>query len=157
MHAILAFHFNCIGGNKAAVAVHDFHLALFRQLRETAGELANHLVLEAGQFVQLDFGLAESDAVRRHFRGFGNNLRGVQQGFGWNAADIEANTADVVVAFNQYHLLAEIGGAESGGVAAGAGAEHHYFGVFVAFAGVGAGGRLRLLFDGLVLRRFIRG
>ncbi len=46
-----------------------------------------------------------------------------------NAADVEAHAAERRVALDQRHALAEIGGAERGGVAAGAGAEDEDVGV----------------------------
>ena len=57
----------------------------------------------------------------------------MQQRLRRDAADIQAHAAQRGVLLDQHHLLAEIGGAERGGVAAGAGAEHHHFGVDVAF------------------------
>ncbi len=48
----------------------------------------------------------------------------MQQRLGWNAADIEADPAEGGVAFDQHHIQPQIGGAEGGGIAAGAGTEH---------------------------------
>ena len=69
----------------------------------------------------------------RHFFGFGDDLGHMQQCLGRDAADVEADAAQCGFFFDQHHLLAEVGSAERGGVAAGAGAEHDDFGVDVAF------------------------
>ena len=61
----------------------------------------------------------------------------MQQRLGRDAADIEAHAAERGFLLDQHHLLAEVGSAERGGVAAGAGAEHDDFGVDVAFGNGG--------------------
>ena len=76
-----------------------------------------------------------------HLLGLGDHLGGVQQRLGRDAADIEADPAQRRPALDQHHLAAEVGGAEGGGVAAGAGAQHQHLGVEVALAGAGGLGR----------------
>ena len=91
-------------------------------------------LLPAAQLVQIDAGLAELEAEVRHLLGFRDHARGVQQRLRRDAADVQADAAEVGVALDQHHLLAEVGGAEGGGVAARPGAEHHDLGVEVAAA-----------------------
>jgi len=79
------------------------------------------------------FWACERDAELAHFLGFRDDTRRVQQCFRRNAADVQAHAAQHRVTLDQHHLLAEIGGAERGGVAAGAGTQNHHFGVNVAF------------------------
>ena len=69
----------------------------------------------------------------------GDHLGGVQQRLGRDAADVEADAAQGRPALDQHHLLAEVGGAEGGGVAAGTGAQHQHLGVEVALAAALAG------------------
>ena len=57
--------------------------------------------------------------------------RNVQQRFRWNAADIQTDTTEGAVAFDQNGLQTKIGRTERGGVAAGAGPEHQYLAVDV--------------------------
>ena len=63
----------------------------------------------------------------------------MQQGLGWNAADVETDATEGRVTFDQHHLLAEIGGAKRGGITTGAGAEHQHLGAHVFAAGGGRG------------------
>ena len=70
------------------------------------------------------FGCAVFDAVVTHLTDFVDDLGGVQQRLGRNAADVEANAAQHGPAFDQRDLEAEVGSAERGGVAAGTGAQH---------------------------------
>src|SRR5690606_41920526 len=58
----------------------------------------------------------------------------VQQGLGGNAADVEADPAQVRVALDQHGVHAKVRGAEGGGVAAGAGAEDEHFALEVRLA-----------------------
>ncbi len=70
--------------------------------------------------------------MRGHLVRLLDHLCGVQQRLGWDAADVEAHAAKHRPAFDDNDLLAEIGGAERGGVAAAAGADHKHFGMHVA-------------------------
>ena len=79
------------------------------------------------------FGLRERHAVMRDFFRFVDDLGDMQQRLGRDAADVQAHAAQAGVLFDQHHLLAQVGSAEGGGVAAGAGAEHDDFGVDIAF------------------------
>ena len=87
--------------------------------------------------------------------GFGDHLGDVQQRLRRDAADVQAHAAQRRVALDQHHLLAEIGGAERRGVAAGPGAEHQHLGVDVAFgrrwarAACGVAAQLAAAFAGL--------
>ena len=82
------------------------------------------LVLPLEQLGQVDFRRAEVDAVRAHLADFVDDLGGMQQRLGGNAAHVEADAAQHGPAFDQRDLEAEIGGAERGGVATGPGAQH---------------------------------
>ena len=81
-------------------------------------------VLPVEQLGQIDLRRAELDAVRAHLADFVDDLGGMQQRLGGNAADVEADAAQHRPAFDQRDLESEVGGAEGGGVAAGAGAQH---------------------------------
>ncbi len=122
-----------------ADAAHDVDLAALRHAGEPAGELADDLVLPAAQLVEVDLRLAEVDAVLGQHLRFVHHRRHVQQRLGRNAADVQAHAAERRVALDQHDLHAEVGGAEGGAVAAGAGAEHQHVAVDVGLAGVGRG------------------
>src|SRR5690606_27942094 len=70
-----------------------------------------------------DLRLAEVDAVVGGVLRLVDHRRRVQQRLGGNAADVEADAAELRVAFDQHGVEAEVGGAERGRVAAGAGTE----------------------------------
>ena len=70
--------------------------------------------------------------MRGHLVALADDLGGVQQRLGRDAADIEADATQRRPALDQHHLLAEIGGAERGRVAAGPGAQDQHLGVQVA-------------------------
>ena len=127
------------GRDEPAEARDDGDLALPGQAGEAAGEPLDHAVLPAAQLVEVDSRGAEHDAVLAHLLGFGDDLGGVQQRLGRDAADIEADAAERRPAIDQHDLLAEIGGAEGGGVAARPGAEHQHLGSDVACAAAGPG------------------
>ena len=58
----------------------------------------------------------------------------MQQGFGRDTANVETHTTQHLPAVDQYHLLAQVGGTERSGVAAGPSAEHEYLGVHIALS-----------------------
>jgi hypothetical protein len=130
--AVLADHFEQVGRGEAALPGHDRHLALLGQASQAAGEPADHRVLPGEQFVQVDGWLAERQPVLGHLPRLGDDLRGVQQRLGRDAADVEADPAQGRAAVDEHHAAAEVGRAERGAVAARAGAEHEHLGVQLA-------------------------
>ena len=107
---------------------------------EAARELADDAVLPAAQRVDVDLGLAEGDAVVGGELRLGDDLRHVQQRLGRDAADVQADAAEALVALDEDDVEAEVGGAERGGVAADAGAEDEQLGVVVALRRCGSAG-----------------
>ena len=63
----------------------------------------------------------------------GEQLGGVEDGFGGDASAVEARAPNVV-AFDQHRVDAELGGSDCGDVAAGAGSDDCEFEVFHAIA-----------------------
>ncbi|MNQ98994.1 hypothetical protein D3C85_1147140 [compost metagenome] len=124
---------------EAADACHDLDLARLRHAGEAAGELLDHTVLEVAQRVDVDFGRAVLDAVLGEQLHLVHHAGRVQQRLGGDAAHVEADAAECGVAFDQHGLHAEVGAAERGRVAAGAGAEHEHLAFDVGLAGVAAG------------------
>jgi hypothetical protein len=123
---------NLAGGDEPAGALDGADLALAREARQAAGEPADDAVLPAAQDVQVDPRVAEADTAGAHLPGFGDHLGGVQQRLGRDAAHVQADPAEDGLPVDQGHLLAEVGGAEGGRVAARSGAEHQDFGVHVS-------------------------
>ena len=114
-----------IGCLEPTGALDHLDTALFGHGRETAGELGDHLLLAGAHLVEVDLRLAEGDAHRVQRLDLFEDGSGMQQGFGGDTTDVQADAAECVVALDQDDLLAEVGGAEGGGVAAGTGAEDH--------------------------------
>ena len=78
------------------------------------------LVLHHGGHIEL--GLADADAERRKVMGGDlEHFRGVQQGLGGDAADVEASAAMGLALLDDGHLHAELGRADGADIAAGAG------------------------------------
>ena len=109
-----------------ALAADDRHLALARERGQAAGQALDDALLQAAHAVEVDAGRAEGDAVRGHGGGLVDHFGDMQQRLGRDAADVEADAAQRRAALDQHDLLAEIGGAEGGGVAARARAEHQH-------------------------------
>ena len=105
-------------------AAHDVHLALLGEPVEAARQLADHLVLPAAERVEVDLGLAEPDAEVARLSGLGDHASRVQDRLRRDAADVQADPAERLVALDERHVEAEVGGAERGRVATDAGADH---------------------------------
>ena len=110
--------------------------------------------LNAAHAVEVDLGLAEGDALAGRLLGVGEHAGEVQQRLGRDAADVQADAAEALVALDEHGLQAEVGRAEGGRVAAGAGADHDDVGAIAAAVALGRllrlGGLGRLC--GLLLR-----
>ena len=114
--------------------------ALFGQPGQAAGQPLHDAVFPAAQGVEVDGGGGEGEPGVAHLFGFGDDFGGVQEGFGGDAADVEADPAERAAGVDHDDGAAEVGGAEGGGVAAGSGAQDQDLGVQVAFLpGVGGG------------------
>jgi hypothetical protein len=142
--AVCCSDFNMVRADKLADALHDIDLAHLGHAGKTCGHLADDFFLVAAQLVDIDLWFAEGDAMRGHRRRFIDDGSNVQQGFRWNATDIQADAAKRCVAFDQNGGHAEIGGAECSRVTAWAGAENHHVAFDIGFAGEAGGGRQRI-------------
>ncbi len=118
--AILCFNLQAICIREASDALNHRDLARLRHPRQPAGELADDLVLEPAQLVEVELRLAEIDAVRRERPCRIGDRRGVQQRLGRNAADVQAHAAERGIALDQQRRQSQIGGAEGCRVASGA-------------------------------------
>ena len=113
-----------IGRGELALAGDHRHLALARQRGQAAGQALDDALFPAAQLVEIDARRGERQAVSAERRRLVDHLGRVQQRLGGDAADIEAYAAQRRAAVDEHDLLAEIGRAEGGGVAAGTRAEH---------------------------------
>ena len=74
--------------------MHDGYLALLGKACEASGQLADDLALERVNALEVDFRLAKGDAVGLHVIGFVDDLRGVQQRFRRDTANIQTDAAE---------------------------------------------------------------
>src|SRR5437016_12216581 len=102
-------------------AVPDLDAAQLRQLRNAAREFGDNRFLPRAQFRQINRWRAKADPAQLRFLRGPEQVRGVQQRFGRDAATIEADAAKTFVLLNEDDFLSEVGGVERGGVSAGAG------------------------------------
>ncbi len=139
---VVSCTFTWKGIDELADATHRRDLAHLGHRRQAAGELAHHLVLVPEQLGAVDLRFAEADAEVGEVLDLVDHRGDVQQRLRRDAADVEADAAQRRVALDQDHLEAEVGGAEGGRIAAGAGAEHQQVAVEVDRTGVArCGGR----------------
>ena len=78
---------------EGADAGHHRDLACLGHAGEPAGEPADNFFLVGAQLVEIDLGLRKRDSVRGEGLHLVHHGRGVKQGFGGNAADIQAHPA----------------------------------------------------------------
>jgi hypothetical protein len=124
--AVRAGDLQLVRGDEPGLALHGAHLALPGHAGQAAGQLADHLLLVGAQPVQVDLRLAELHAEVAGVRSLLDDRGRVQQRLGRDAADVEAHAAQGRIALDQHGVQAQVRGAEGGGVAAGAGADHHH-------------------------------
>jgi hypothetical protein len=124
-----------------ADAADHVDLARLRHAGESAGQLADDLVLPAQQGGQIDLRRAERDAVLGERLRFVHHGGNVQQRLRRNATDVETHAAQRRVTLDQHRLHSQVGGAKRGAVAARSGAqdEHLAFDIRLAAVGGGAG------------------
>src|SRR5262249_26287332 len=99
---------------------------------QVVGEFADDVHPVIANAGNVDARLFEMDAEFGGVAGVGNELGGVQERLGRNAADMQTGAAGLLAGVDESDLHALIGGVEGGGVAAGTAADDDEFG-FVDF------------------------
>ena len=133
--AVGQFDFDVVRVEEGAVAAHDIDLAGLGHAGEAGGQFFDHFGFVGAQLVEIDLWRGEGDTGLSHVRRFFHHRGDMQQGFRGNAPDVEAHAAERGIAFDDDRLHAQIGGAESGRIAARAGAENEHFALDVGLAG----------------------
>jgi hypothetical protein len=77
---------------------------------QPGGEFLGDAVLPAPEPGDVDGWCTEGEADIGHLPRLGNHFGGVQQGFRWDAADVQADAAQGGPALDQNDALAEVGG-----------------------------------------------
>lgn len=121
---------------EGADAGHDLDLASLCHSGKAAGQLLDDAILEPTQLVEIELRRTEGDAMVGEMLDLVDHGCRVQQRLARDAADIEADAAERVVALDQHGLHAEVGGTEGGGVAAGTGAQNQHVAFDIGLAGV---------------------
>ena len=137
---------DAMGAGEFGNAANDVHFAPFGHAGKAAGEFFDDAFFVLAQVVHADFRRVKLDAGVGDAVRFFDDFADVQQGFGRDAADVQADTTEGLVALDQGDFQAEVGGAEGGGVTGRACADDEH--VHRAFrgraAGDGGGGSGRL-------------
>ena len=136
---VCAVHFEHPRRNETTFALQYRHLALTRQRREAAGELANDRRLPRAQLRHIDLRGTEHDAVLGHGMSLVDDLRRMQQRLGGDAAHIQANSAQCRPAFDEGDRKAKVCGTKCRRVATRPGAQHEHWRMLIC-----AGNRTRL-------------
>ena len=100
----------------------DLDISFLRQRADALSQFVDDRLFPGAQFIEIDFGRAEADAVGLGCVGLADQLSRMQQGFGGNAAAIQANSAQTFVLVDQNDFPAFVSGVEGGCVPAGTGA-----------------------------------
>ena len=90
--------------------MNDADLTLFCQLQKTASQSPDNLVFPAAQGLRIYFRLTEANAVSGHGMRVIDHFGRMQQCFGRDTSDIEADAAKDRVAFDQNNLQTEVRG-----------------------------------------------
>ena len=100
-------------------------LRLFEESGDTAAELGHDFLLARQHPRQIQSRWFDLDAVAGEVvASLGQQFAGVEERLARDAAFVETNPAEGGAALDHRHLLAELGGAQGGNVAAGAGADN---------------------------------
>ena len=105
--------------HESAHPVSDGHLALLGHRAQAAGQLADHLVLPGAQLVDVDLRLAEGDAVvGQRAAGLHHRPAACSSALDGMQPTLRQTPPSVAMALDQHDLLAQVGGAKRGGIAA---------------------------------------
>ena len=98
--AVLAFNFQSVSAGKFTQTVNHLHFTPFGHASQTTGQLIDDFFFPGADLVNVSFRLTENDAVfGQRFRFF-DNFCNVQQCFRRDTADVQANTAQGAVTFD---------------------------------------------------------
>src|SRR5438105_4905175 len=88
------------------------HLSLLGHLRQPRGESTNNFAFPGAQSFEIDLWVGERYTAIGEMRRFIDDLGGVQQRLGGNAADVQTDATERGVALDQDDGESEVGGAE---------------------------------------------
>ena len=103
-----------VGADEGTVTTHGGDLAHLGHGRQATSQLADNLFFVATQLVDIDYRPTEFDAEVTQVRNLVHHRRHMQQRFGGDAADIQADATQLRVAFDDDDLQAQVRRAECG-------------------------------------------
>src|ERR1035437_8527145 len=106
--ALLSLHAKGMGVLEVAASLHDLHAAHLGQLRNAAGKARQNGFLPRPQFHDINARRRKKDAATFGFASRSDCVGRVQQGFRRDAALVQTDAAQPLVALNQDNLLAEV-------------------------------------------------
>ena len=125
--ALLGLHAQGLRILEVAASVHDLDAAQSWPIGRCRRKAGPGWTPSKPQLGDIDGRRRERDAAMLGFAGGGDGMGGVEQGFGGNAAAVEADAAQACVPLDEDDFLAEVGRVKCRRVTAGAGAEDHDF------------------------------
>ncbi|CWP33196.1 Uncharacterised protein [Neisseria meningitidis] len=108
------------------VALDNVHFTAFRHTCQTAREAGNYAVFVGAKHIDVEFRLGVFDTVGSQVAHFVDNGGIVQQGFGRDTADVQANAAQSFVTFDDGDFQAFIGSGKCSGVTAGTATQYDH-------------------------------
>eukprot|EP00906_Rhabdomonas_costata_P018974 RCo027631 len=112
--AISGSHVNAVRAGELGDTVHHRYFALFGHARQTAGQLGHYFFFPQTDLVDISLRFTEYDTVFCQCFGFFDNFGYVQQCFRRNTTDVQTDTTQCTVAFDQNSFQAQVGSTESG-------------------------------------------
>ena len=107
-------------------ALDNVHFTAFCHTCQTSSQAGNHAFFVAAQHVDVEFRLGVFDAVGSQVAHFINNGSVVQQGFGRDTADVQANAAQGFVTLNDGNFQTFIGCGKCSRVTARTATQHDH-------------------------------
>ncbi len=112
---------------EVAASVHDLNAAHLGQLRHAARQPGQNGFLPGPQFVYVNSGGAEDDAAMLGLARGGDGVGRVQQRLGGDAALVQTDAAQTLLALDQDDFLAQVRRVKGRGITARPGAHHYDF------------------------------
>ena len=119
-------NFQVVRIQELAVTLDNVYFTAFSHTGQTAGQTGNHAVFVSAQHVDIEFRLGVFDTVGSQVAHFVDNGSVVQQGFGRDTADVQANAAQSFVTFNDGNFQAFVSGGKCSRITTRAATQYDY-------------------------------
>ena len=109
-----------------AITLDNVYFTAFSHTSQTGSQAGNHAVFVAAQHVDIEFRLRVFDTVGSQVAYFIDNGSIVQQGFGRDTADVQANAAQSFVTLDDGNFQAFVSSSKCSRITAGATTQYDY-------------------------------